>query len=68
MTAPMWFWRDTEDAYQQVAGLLGWMLDGLDDAGRARELDDLRATVAAQATPNGVLYPSAAWITRATRR
>jgi hypothetical protein len=49
-----------------VLGLLGWMLDGLDDVGRARALDGLRSTVAAHETDRGVIYESAAWITRAT--
>jgi hypothetical protein len=43
------------------------MLDGLDDADRARGLDGLRSTVAAHETDRGVIYESAAWITRATR-
>ena len=66
-TAPMWFGHDADDAYQLVSGLLGWMLDGLDDAGRARALDGLRATIAAHETPDGVLYESATWTIRATR-
>jgi hypothetical protein len=43
------------------------MLDGLDDADRARRLDGLRSTVAAHESDRGVIYESAAWITRATR-
>jgi SAM-dependent methyltransferase len=64
---PMWFGADADDAYQLVAGLLGWMLDGLDDDRRARAQDALRATIAAHATPDGVVYDSAAWIIGATR-
>jgi len=64
---PMWFGDDTDDAYQLVLGLMGWMLDGLDDTGRARARDALRATIAAHETGDGVLYESAAWITSATR-
>jgi SAM-dependent methyltransferase len=63
MTAPMWFGHATEDAFQLVTGLLGWMLEGLDQPGRSRALDDLRATIAAHETPEGVLYGSGAWIT-----
>ena len=66
MTAGMWFGRDADDAYQFVLGLLGWMLDGLDDAGTARALDGLLATVAAHEGDAGVIYQSAAWITHAT--
>ncbi|PVZ09364.1 class I SAM-dependent methyltransferase [Actinomycetospora cinnamomea] len=67
MSAPMWFGHATEDAHRLVAGLLGWMLDGLDQPTRDRALDDLRADIAAHATPAGVLYESAAWIACATR-
>jgi SAM-dependent methyltransferase len=64
---PMWFGTDADDAEAFVLGLLGWMLDGLDDAGRARARGALRATITSHATPDGVLYDSAAWIIRATR-
>jgi SAM-dependent methyltransferase len=67
MTAPMWFGHHTVDAHDLVAGLLGWMLEGLDDAGRARALDDLRASIAAHETADGVVYESAAWLTTAAR-
>ena len=50
-----------------VAGLLGWMLDGLDDTGRARALGSLRATLAAHDTGHGVQYGSAAWTIQAIR-
>jgi SAM-dependent methyltransferase len=63
---PMWFGSDADDAYQLVSGLQGWMLDGLDDAGRTGALDALRDTTAAHETPDGVLYESAAWIIGAT--
>jgi SAM-dependent methyltransferase len=62
----MWFGSDADDAYGFVLGLLGWMLDGLDDDRRAGALEALRATVAAHQTDHGVVYQSAAWIIRAT--
>jgi SAM-dependent methyltransferase len=65
---PMWFGTDSEDAYRLVAGLMGWMLDGLDDSGRTRALAALRATIDAHETTDGVLFESAAWITSATWR
>ena len=65
---PMWFGTDADDAYELVLGLLGWMLDGLDDADRTHAAEALRATIAAHATADGVLYESAAWIISATRR
>jgi SAM-dependent methyltransferase len=67
-STPMWFGDDADDAYEFVLGLLGWMLDGLDDDRRAGALDSLRATVAAHETDGGVVYGSAAWIIRATRQ
>jgi SAM-dependent methyltransferase len=65
---PMCFGADAEDAYQLVLGLMGWMLEGLDDAGRVRALDALRATIDAHETADGVLFESAAWIVTATRQ
>ena len=66
-SAGMWFGTDADDAHQFVLGLMGWMLEGLDDAGRARAIDALRATMAAHETPDGVIFDSAVWIIRATR-
>ena len=65
--AGMWFGNDADDAHRFVLGLMGWMLEGLDDAGRARAIDALHATMAAHATPDGVLFESAAWTIQATR-
>jgi SAM-dependent methyltransferase len=67
VAAPMWFGHDTDDAHRMVSGLMGWMLDGLDEAARTRALEDLRATIAAHETPEGVLFGSATWVTRADR-
>jgi len=66
-TAGMWFGNDADEAHRFVLGLMGWMLGGLDDAGRARAIDALHATMAAHATPDGVLFESAAWTIQATR-
>lgn len=66
-TSGMWFGNDADDAHRFVLGLMGWMLNGLDDAGRARAIDALHATMAGHETPDGVLFESAAWITQATR-
>ena len=64
---PMWFGADAEDALAFVLGLMGWMLDGLDDAGRSRALRNLRATVNAHEGGHGVCYDSATWMITATR-
>jgi SAM-dependent methyltransferase len=66
--ADMWFGTDADDAHRFVLGQLGWMLQGLDDDGRARALEALRATVSRHQTDAGVTYDSAAWIITATRR
>jgi SAM-dependent methyltransferase len=66
MRPGMWFGNDGEDAYEFVLGLMGWMLDGLDDAGRSRALDGLRASTTAHETSDGVIYQSAAWTIQAT--
>ena len=65
--APIWFGADAADAYEFILGLNGWMLDGLDDAGRAVAHEALRATTAAHCTADGVTYASATWITTARR-
>jgi len=67
VTAGMWFGHDADDAHRFVLGLMGWMLEGLDDAGRAGASETLHATMAAHETPDGVFFGSAAWITQATR-
>ncbi|MFE5495459.1 class I SAM-dependent methyltransferase [Streptomyces virginiae] len=63
----MWFGTDAADAERFTLGLLGWMLDGLDDAGRRRATGDLRADLTAHETDDGVRYASAVWIVRAIR-
>jgi SAM-dependent methyltransferase len=65
--ARMWFGADAEDAGRFVLGLMGWMLQGLDDADRARAVDALRATMTAHETVGGVELGSAAWIIEAVR-
>ncbi|MGH3368401.1 MAG: SAM-dependent methyltransferase, partial [Nocardioidaceae bacterium] len=65
--AGMWFGNDAHDAHRFVLGLMGWMLEGLDDAGRARAVDGLRATMAAHETSGGVVFGSAAWTITAAR-
>jgi hypothetical protein len=66
-TAGMWFGNDADDAHRFVLGLMGWMLQGLDNAGRGRAIDALHATMAAHATADGVIFESAAWTIQATR-
>lgn len=67
LSRPMWFGSDGEDAERFVVGLMGWMLQGLDAAGRNRALTDLRATLDSHQTPGGVVFESATWLVRAAR-
>ena len=67
MSASLWFGNDADDATRFAIGLLGWMLEGLDDAGRARALDALHDTMAAHESAGGVLFGSTAWFVEATR-
>jgi SAM-dependent methyltransferase len=64
---PMWFGEHSDDAYDLLSELLGWMLEGLGDDDRKRARRELRGTIAAHETRDGVLYDSAAWLTVATR-
>lgn len=64
---PMWFGSDPGDAHRFVLGLMGWMLDGLDDTGRKRALDALSATLTVHASSDGITFGSAAWLIRAAR-
>jgi SAM-dependent methyltransferase len=65
---PMWFGDDVDSAHAFVLGLMGWMLRELDDAGRERAADNLRATLSAHQTNDGVLFGSASWLVQATKR
>lgn len=68
LSAPMWFGADVAAAHAFVLGLMGWMLQGLDDAGRARASDALAASLEAHAAGLGVTYESATWLIRARAR
>lgn len=67
LTQPSWFGRDADDAVAFVHGLAGWMLEGLDDAGRARASSDLRRRVQDHTTGDGVEFGSATWLVTAVR-
>ena len=55
-----------DEAERFVLDLLGWMLEGLDDDGRERAVQDLRATIAAHSGADGVVFGSSTWTIRAT--
>lgn len=62
---PMGFGSDPDDAFAFVSSLTGWMLDGLDDAGRDEALAALRASIAEHFGDDGVTYESATWVVSA---
>jgi hypothetical protein len=63
----MWFGTNADDAIRFVLGLMGWILQGLDDTDRAQAADALRDTMAAHETHHGVVFGSAAWTIHANR-
>jgi SAM-dependent methyltransferase len=67
LTEPMWWGADAEAAYEFAIGMLGWMLQGLDEDGQQRARSGLRDTLVAHSTPTGVLFGSATWLITARR-
>jgi SAM-dependent methyltransferase len=68
LAEPMWFGRDADDAVAFIRGLLGWMLEGLDEDARDRALGDLRRAAQRHVTSAGVEFGSATWLVTARRR
>jgi SAM-dependent methyltransferase len=64
---PMCFGPDPEGAFDFVRELTGWMLEGLDSAGRDAALAALRSTITEHINDNGVTYQSATWIVQAEK-
>ena len=64
---PEWFGPGAAAAQDLVLGLLGWLLDGLDESGRAAATAALRDTLTAHEQPDGVWFASAAWLVTARR-
>jgi hypothetical protein len=64
---PMSFGPDPDDAFEFVAELVSWMLDGLDDTDRVAALAALRTTIAEHTSDEGVTYQSATWIIQARK-
>jgi SAM-dependent methyltransferase len=68
LSAPMHFGASVDAAFDFVAGLMGWMLQGLDVAGRERALANLAETIRRHQTDGReVCFESAAWLVTATR-
>jgi SAM-dependent methyltransferase len=66
---PMEMGTDADDAFEffKETGIVRGLLDGIDEAGRAQALDDLRTAFKQAETADGVLLGSAAWLITATR-
>jgi SAM-dependent methyltransferase len=64
---PMYFGPDPAAAERLVLGVMGWLLADLDEEARRRALHDLRISLDAHRTSEGVAYRSAAWLVT-TRR
>jgi hypothetical protein len=67
ISGPMWFGADTDNAHAFVLVLMGWMLEGLDDAQRDQAIGRLKDTLSHHRTASGVTFDSAAWLVTATR-
>lgn len=64
---PMYFGADADEGYAVLSELLAWMIGDRTGADRKKALDNLRATLAAHETTDGVAYGSAAWLITARR-
>ena len=66
---PLEFGTDADDAYQFMSniGIVHGLTQDLDDAGKAQALDNLRATVEAHDTGDGVLFGTSTWLITARR-
>ncbi len=66
---PMWMGCDGDDAWEFVSqmGMVQGLLSGLDDETAQRAMKELRATLVAHHTADGVLLESASWLITARR-
>lgn len=67
---PMELGADAEDAFQffSSSALVSWLLEGVDDAGRAKAMDNLRTAFKEAEGPDGVLLGTSAWLITATKQ
>ncbi len=63
----MWLGPDAGSAHDLAAGLLGFLLDGLDDDRRQDALRALRETIEAHTGPDGVRFSAATWLVTGRR-
>jgi hypothetical protein len=64
----MWFGRDADDAVSFILGLVGWMLEDLDEDARDGAVRDLRRAAEGHLTDAGVEFRSATWLVSARRQ
>jgi hypothetical protein len=64
---PMWFGADPDDSYAFVLGLMGWMLEGLDQGERHEAVGRLRDRISQHSTAGAVTFASATWLITAIR-
>lgn len=66
---PMDLGADAEDAFKFFASsaLVSWLLEGVDDAGRAKAMDNLRSVFKEADGPEGVLLGASAWLISARK-
>jgi SAM-dependent methyltransferase len=68
LSAPMCFGASGGDAFDFVAGLMGWALEGLSAARRDRALENVRETISRHEAHSGeVCFESATWLVSAIR-
>ena len=63
---PMVLGQDADDAFEFFgsSNLVNWLLEGVDDAGRAEAMDNLRTLFKQAETAEGVLLGTSAWLVR----
>ena len=67
---PMALGDDADDAFEFFgsSNLVDWLLEGVDDAGRAQAMENLRIVFKEAETPEGVLLGTSAWLIRGAKR
>lgn len=67
MSDPLILGRTVDDAFGYMYAMYGWMAEELDDAVRERAKAELRESLEAHRTADGVTYGSATWLITARR-
>lgn len=69
VTEPIWQGADEDEAWSFLSnlGIVRGLTEGLDPTARQQAFDNLRGTIAAHATGDGVVFGSAAWLITAQK-